>query len=78
MEREKIPRPPEQSPIFISKMLDSLPPTKSRYWIVVYEPWDGGRQVIQSLINERYEMLDFKQFPNSVNADTYVFLAKPR
>lgn len=77
MEREKIPRPPTQSPIFVSKMLDSLPPTNSRYWIVVYEPWGGGRNVIETLIKQRYKVLLSEQFPNSVNADAYVFLVQP-
>lgn len=78
MGREKLPRPPKETPVFVSKALDTLPPTDSRYWLVFYEPWGGGMEVVQSLINKRFEVLDLQMFPNSVNDDEYVFLVKPR
>ncbi|MGB3402998.1 MAG: glycosyltransferase family 39 protein [Microcoleaceae cyanobacterium] len=80
MERDPLPRPkdPKTTDIFIQEMLQGLPPTSSRYWIVVYEPWSGGMKRIRKMIDEKYDLLDYQTFPNSVNAAPEVFLVAPK
>lgn len=80
MEQEELPRPknPETTEPFIRNMLQGLPPTASRYWLVVYEPWTGGMKLIRQEIDQQFEVLDYQTFPNSVNAPIEVFLVAPQ
>lgn len=78
MALKKIPRNPQENRKFISKMLDDLPPTQSRYWIVYFESNSLVAQTLSHAINKRYNVIYSQQFPNSVNFDTFVFLVQPR
>ncbi len=79
MSDEGLPRPPEETPVFISKILNNLPGSQSnRYWLVVYEPWSRGLSVFKTIINQQYNVIRYQNFPSSVNSDQHVFLVEPR
>lgn len=80
MQRQQLPRPKDQINIdqFIQQMLQGLPPTSSRYWLVVYEPWSGGMKRMSKIIDQQYDVLEYQTFPNSVNAPIEVFLVAPK
>jgi 4-amino-4-deoxy-L-arabinose transferase-like glycosyltransferase len=80
MEQDPLPRPKDakSTKAFIQEMLQDLPPTSSRYWLVVYEPWSGGMQQIRNGIEQQFQVLDYQTFPNSVNAPIEVFLVAPK
>ncbi len=62
----------------IDSMLNRLPATAGRYWIVAYYPQSHVIDALVDEIEERYTLLEAEQFPNSVNADIHLFLAAPR
>lgn len=70
--REKI------TPEWLREQLRVLPPTQSRHWIVVYLPWDRMMGLTREAIATEFNQLDYRTFPNSVNADIEVFLVEPR
>lgn len=63
---------------WLQQKLRVLPPTRLRYWIVVYLPWDRVMGLTREAIATEFNQLDHRTFPNSVNADLEVFLVEPR
>lgn len=63
---------------YLQQQLRVLPPTKSRYWIVVYLPWDRVMDLTRTAIKAEFNILDHQTFPNSVNAPIEVFLVEPQ
>ena len=63
---------------FIESMLDTLPPTEGRYWIVVYYPHPYVIQTLNEVIEERYTVLQSELFPNSVNDAIRLYLVDPQ
>jgi mannosyltransferase len=66
------------TPDWFHQQLSVLPPTKSRYWIIVYLPWNRVMQLTREAIKTEFHLLDYRTFPNSVNAPIEVFLVEPR
>jgi mannosyltransferase len=55
-------------------MLDRLPPTDGRYWLVVYHPRDAVNLALEQAIEERYTLIRLTKFYNSVNDPIHLYL----
>lgn len=60
----------------VLEILDLLPQNHSRYWLVLYPQADV--QTIQSVLEERYDILRHEIYPNLTNASPEVFLIQPK
>ena len=79
MQRAALPRPDDEQSIdsFMQAMFQSLPST-SRYWLVILESWGDGRKQLHQSIEQQFNVLEHKTFPNSVNAPADLFLVMPK
>lgn len=71
------PVPEGTESTFVAAMLDRLPPTEGRYWLVVYYPQPRVIEALNNAIAERYTLISAEQFPNSVNDDLRLYLLEP-
>jgi len=71
-----IPYPQKLNKELGSKILDLLPANHSRYWLVVYPLTDV--ETIQSVVEERYDILRHEVYPAVIHSAPQVFLIKPK